>query len=131
MVFLCTFEAALDPLDVLLRSGDAMLRLLLEAMPDIDCLSEFHGIHRPVSIPILVIDNFQDPCPAKALEGCGICVFLAFLGEIERVSITSCTSSGNVFRSAFALPIQNNGFRTATRVGHYEHSGRPRRVPLR
>lgn len=52
-------------------------------MQDIDRLSKLDCMHRPVGIPLVVINNSQNPCSTKAFKEFSIRMFLPLLGKVE------------------------------------------------
>src|SRR5262249_34421389 len=86
VVFAGTFEAAFNQVHVLLRCGNAALGLLLKAMQNIDGMSKLHRIHGTVGIPVVIVYDFQDPCPTKAFEGLGVGMLLSLLGKVEGIA---------------------------------------------
>jgi hypothetical protein len=53
-------RAQFDKLNVLLGSGDALLRLLLESVQHIHHSGKTHGINGPVGVAVEIIDQLQD-----------------------------------------------------------------------
>jgi hypothetical protein len=69
MVLLGSLEPLLHEIDLRIRSGDSLLRLLLKSMKHVDRIREAHGVHRPVGVAIVLLDDLQDPSPLKPLRG--------------------------------------------------------------
>jgi hypothetical protein len=67
-------QARFDKFNVLLGSGDALLRFLLESVQHIHQSGETHGINGPAGVAVEIIDQLQDSTPAESLQrlGCGI-----------------------------------------------------------
>jgi hypothetical protein len=76
-------QPATDQIDLARWRGDAPLRFLLEGVEHIDRLTELRGVHGPVGVRVMEIDDFHHTDATKASQGfCrGIC--LAALRCIE------------------------------------------------
>lgn len=73
-----------DEVHVVSRSRDALLRLLLKRMQDVDGIGEPNRIDRPVRIAIEVIHNLQYAASLETLERLGVDMFAATLRLKDR-----------------------------------------------
>src|SRR5438105_2208707 len=64
------FQPPLDKFDIALRRLDALLRLLLERMQDVDGRLKPNRINGPKSISVKIINHFDDTA-SKTLEQLG------------------------------------------------------------
>jgi hypothetical protein len=103
-------QTSLHHLNVLLRSFPALLRLLLEAMEDVNGADKPDGIDRAIGVPIKVIDHFEDASPAKTPESLDGRMFVSILSVIDRNTITRRIFTGNSRRSSLDDPIHIAGF---------------------
>ena len=76
-------------------------------MKNENCLREPDRVHRPVSPPCIVLEDFQDSGATKTLERLGCAVLVAALREVQGVAEEPAnrrTGIGNAIRSFLLLP---------------------------
>jgi hypothetical protein len=97
----------------------AVCRFLLEAVQDIHGIAKPNGIDRPVRVAPEILDNLKNAGASEAFERLGLLVLPAFLGKMESVAKTSCTSSGKALKSFREEATQWIGFGGFRMVGLY------------
>lgn len=70
MILLSAPQPSLDEIDIALRRFDTPLRLLLEAVQDIDRIAESYRVHGAVGVPVEVFDQF-DRSATESLQRLG------------------------------------------------------------
>src|SRR3546814_5728764 len=65
----CFLQPLPDEIHLRLRRGDALLRLLLKAMQDVDSAGDSDGIDSPKSTDLTARHHLQDTRGAEALQG--------------------------------------------------------------
>src|SRR5260370_12368640 len=83
-LFLGSLEARLDQVDLRFRCLNSGLRFLLEGVEHAHAASQPHGVDGAIGVTVMVLDNFQDSCAAKASERFRGAVLSALLGHIKR-----------------------------------------------
>jgi hypothetical protein len=66
MILFSKSQASLDQIEIALRRCDALLRLLLKRVQNIDHISEPYRIHGTICVGLKVVDDFQNRCAAKS-----------------------------------------------------------------
>src|SRR5438552_2375854 len=76
-------EARLDQVDLRFRCLNSSLRFLLESVEHVHTASQPHGVYGAIGVTVMVLDNLQDSCAAKAVEWFRVGVLSAVLGHIK------------------------------------------------
>src|SRR5687767_1867161 len=84
-------------------------RLLLEGVQHVDSALEPHGVHRPIGVPVVRLDHFQD-ARAEALLRLRRRGRSAELRDAESVAHVFCTAFGKSRRYRVEDPTQCSGF---------------------
>lgn len=86
MKFLGAFKPFFDQVQVGLRRGNTLFRLLLKDVQHVYSFDKSHGVHRTISIAPIVLDDLKNRRTAKTMKWLGFGVLLADLSQIERVA---------------------------------------------
>lgn len=76
-------ESVADLVQVWLGCGDALGRLFLEAMKDVDRIAQLDRIDSAIGVTVVVFDDLEDASRSEPLEWLCLRVLGASLGEVE------------------------------------------------
>src|SRR5437764_6346037 len=60
VILLCDLQSSFDQVDIQLGGLDALGRFFLKGVKHVDDLLEAHEVDRPVSLSVMVFDQFED-----------------------------------------------------------------------
>ena len=110
MVFLSSPEPGLDQFDLVLRRGDAPLRLLLERVQNVNHACEPDSVDCAIRVAIEVVDDLQHAAPAESRQRFR---HRALKSKLRIRPITRRTSGGNLRKSLRDDAIHSTGLRAA------------------
>ena len=76
-------QAGLDKVNLCLRCRDALFRLFLESVKDVNSIAEFHGVDRTIRIPVKMLHDLEHSSTLEALQRFGVDVLVAVLRRVE------------------------------------------------